>query len=298
MKHAGSREDLLSQSVPEAAEPEARGGPLHAAGSQSRLSLTVSLACALFLVAVVADPVVRDHARSLDPTVVSALRLVTEFGNSAWPLGIGLALLGCIALARRREPGGAAEALMRLRSSLLFMIAAVALSGAIANVTKYVIGRARPSAFLEAGVLDFSVLALMPSWASFPSGHATTATACALALAIACPRQAWACMSVGLIASLSRAFLGVHWLSDAIAGMVLGAVVTLALRKAMVARGHRFGIEGGTAVRCIGCALAELGRLVQQSLAGALSAVRPLLVRVTAARNGRPPDSHGPGSAT
>lgn len=286
MKHAGSREDLLSQSVPEAAGPEAPGGALHASGSQSRLSLAVSLACALFLVAVVVDPVVRDHARSLDPTVATALRLVTEFGNSAWPLGIGLALLGCIALARRQDKGGAPEALMRLRSTLLFMVASVALSGAVANLSKYVIGRVRPSAYPEAGVLDFSVLALMPSWASFPSGHATTATACAVALAIACPRHAWAWIMVGGTAALSRAFLGVHWLSDAIAGMVLGAVVTLALHKAMVARGHRFGIEGGTVVRCTGSALAELATGLRKGLGRTLAILQGLSRRAFPERPG------------
>ncbi|MFN4193514.1 MAG: phosphatase PAP2 family protein [Tabrizicola sp.] len=280
MKHAGSRDDLLTRTPTEQTEPQPpAGAPRHGA-PQSRLSLVVSLACALFLVAVVLDPVVRDHARTLDPTVVHALRLATEFGNSAWPLGIGLALLACVAVARRRTPDDPSGHLMRLRSTLWFMIASVAISGILANLAKNIIGRARPSAMPDIGVLEFSPLALMPSWASFPSGHATTATACAVALALSCPRHAWAWLAVGGIAALSRPFLAVHWMSDAVAGIALGTVVTLAIRTAMLARGHQFGVEPSALSQSLVAALAELGGLAGRGLGLGLSALRAVRRKV------------------
>lgn len=274
MKHAGSGEELLTQVRPEEATSAAPAPVPNLAAGQSRLSLAISLACALFLVAVAVDPVVRDYARSLDPTLVGALRLATEFGNSAWPLGIGLLLLACIALGRRRIPEDPSGSLARLRSTLMFMIASVAVSGILANLAKNVIGRARPSAMPDIGVLEFSPLALMPSWAAFPSGHATTATACAVALALSCPRYAWAWLSVGGIAALSRPFLAVHWMSDALAGMVLGTVITLAIRKAMLARGHRFGVEPAALAQSLAAALAEIGGLAGKGLGLGLSALR------------------------
>jgi membrane-associated phospholipid phosphatase len=92
-------------------------------------------------------------------------------------------------------------------------------------------------------VFEFVVMSFRAGWAAFPSGHATTATACAVALATALPRQAFAWLSVGLIAALSRAFIGVHWLTDCLAGIALGALVSIALRRRMEKSGHAFQID-------------------------------------------------------
>jgi membrane-associated phospholipid phosphatase len=71
---------------------------------------------------------------------------------------------------------------------------------------------------------------------SFPSGHAVAAsvTVVAAVIALAPPgrRRAWwvlAAMAFSILMGLSRAYLGAHWLSDAVAGILLGtscAVVT------------------------------------------------------------------------
>lgn len=260
MKHAGSREDLLGRSM--SGKAEVPPPLIPAKTGQSRVSLAVSFACLLFLVAVVADPVVRDLALSLDPTVVTVLRRVTEFGNSAWSLGIGLVLLGCATLARRRGSDIPPDAIQSLRSGLMLLVGSVALSGALANLLKNVIGRARPSAFPEAGVLDFAMMTFRASWASFPSGHSTTAAAFAIVLAICWPRLSWAWLCIGLIAALSRAFLAVHWLSDCIAGLALGAIITLGLRTFMAGRGHIFRLEPLVVLRVIGLAAASIAGTV------------------------------------
>lgn len=241
MKHAGSRDDLLKQH-----RPDRSGWPsVVPAGltRQSPLSLVGCFACFLFLVAVVADPVVRDLARSLDPSTLSVLRWVTGFGNSAYALITGLLLLGWLALARRLGADLPVEATRDFRSSLILLVGSVALSGFLASLSKNMIGRARPSFSLDVEVFDFTAFAFTPGLAAFPSGHATTATACAVVFAILSPRHAWVWLSIGATAALSRAFLGVHWLSDCLAGIVLGAIVTLALHRWMVDRGHVFRME-------------------------------------------------------
>ncbi len=210
---------------------------------QSPLSLFICFVCALFLVVVIADGPVHTMAKSFDPTLNAALRMVTEFGNSAWPLGIGLTLLALVAVARRRAQGTAAEELRDFRSCLLLVVLSVAGSGFLASLSKNMIGRMRPSTVPDPNVLEFSVLAFRAGWASFPSGHATTAAACAVALAICAPRLSWAWLSIGLVAAMSRALLGVHWLSDCLAGLALGTAFCLLLRRHMAGRGHQFVLD-------------------------------------------------------
>jgi membrane-associated phospholipid phosphatase len=236
-----------------------------AAARQSRVSLLATFACLLLLVAVVLDDPVRDLARSLDPSLHAMLLHVTEFGNSAWPLGIGLLLLGAIALVSRNPGRFAPQALQDLRSTLLLMLGSVALSGVTASLSKNIIGRARPKVSETIQVLEFDFMSFAASWASFPSGHATTATACAVALAIAFPRQAWAWLSLGLLTALSRAFLGVHWLTDALAGVALGAVATLILRNRMLKRGHRFQPDATLILPVVGAALREVAAKARSS---------------------------------
>ncbi|MCA3437186.1 MAG: phosphatase PAP2 family protein [Rhodobacter sp.] len=230
---------------------------------QSPLSLLICFVCVLFLVVMIADGPVHTMARSLDPTLNATLRMVTEFGNSAWPLGIGLALLALVAVARRRAQGSAAEDLQAFRSCLLLVVLSVAGSGFLASLSKNMIGRMRPSTVPDPNVLEFSVLAFRAGWASFPSGHATTAAACAVALAICAPRLSWAWLSIGFVAAVSRALLGVHWLSDCLAGLALGTAFCLLLRRHMAGRGHRFVLDR----RVLFPAVA----LTAQALSGAVS---------------------------
>jgi undecaprenyl-diphosphatase len=103
-------------------------------------------------------------------------------------------------------------------------------AGAIAGIVKTVVGRGRPAARLQLAA---------ESGASFPSGHTTDTTAFVLAvtlvIAIAILRRqlaraltvtAAAVISAGM--GTSRLLLGVHWPTDVVAGMALGAAVALA----------------------------------------------------------------------
>lgn len=72
------------------------------------------------------------------------------------------------------------------------------------------------------------------SGASFPSGHAVAASVTAVAAVIALvpegPRRyRWGAVAVAFssLMALSRAYLGAHWLSDAVAGVLLGTSIAL-----------------------------------------------------------------------
>ncbi len=72
------------------------------------------------------------------------------------------------------------------------------------------------------------------SSASFPSGHAVAASVTAVAAVIALvpegPRRyRWGAVAVAFssLMALSRTYLGAHWLSDALAGVLLGTSIAL-----------------------------------------------------------------------
>jgi hypothetical protein len=98
---------------------------------------------------------------------------------------------------------------------LALTAAAVLLSEVLIGTLKGAYDRARPPGSLVA-----------TSGASFPSGHsiAATVTVVAAVIALVSPgraRVAWgtAAAVFSVLMALSRAYLGAHWLSDALAGV-------------------------------------------------------------------------------
>jgi len=87
------------------------------------------------------------------------------------------------------------------------------------------------------------------SGSSFPSGHAVAASVTVVAAVIALfpegpKRFAWGAAAAlfSLVMALSRAYLAAHWLSDAVAGVLLG--VSLALGSAVAVHAIRTAREG------------------------------------------------------
>ena len=60
---------------------------------------------------------------------------------------------------------------------------------------------------------------------SFPSGHALNAFAIGSVLALAFPAAAVLILLVAASVAASRVVLGLHWLSDVVAGVVVGLVI-------------------------------------------------------------------------
>jgi membrane-associated phospholipid phosphatase len=68
----------------------------------------------------------------------------------------------------------------------------------------------------------------IPESASFPSGHAATAFAAAIAVGLLYPRLRKPLLGLAVLIALSRVYLGVHYVTDVLVGSALGATIGLA----------------------------------------------------------------------
>jgi undecaprenyl-diphosphatase len=118
------------------------------------------------------------------------------------------------------------------------VLGAVVVSAVIANAllvcVKRRVRRTRPCARFFSASWSVSPLGWFPSDRfSFPSGHALNAFAIGSVLALAIPAVAPLVLFVAASVAASRVVLGLHWLSDvlagALAGFVVGTLVWLAL---------------------------------------------------------------------
>jgi undecaprenyl-diphosphatase len=99
---------------------------------------------------------------------------------------------------------------LKVRRSLVPLTAltvafAFGLSSLASTTVKLLVDRERP---------DTGALIALPESASFPSGHATTAFAAAVALSLLVPRMRWWALALAALIAYSRVYLGVHYWSD------------------------------------------------------------------------------------
>lgn len=135
------------------------------------------------------------------------------FGVLVVPIGVAVVLL-----------------LVRKRWSALYFVLASAVSAGVVQLLKSLFGRARPEEILVSA--DFG---------SFPSGHVANAATIAVALAILLQRRwVWFAGAVWVVLMiLSRTYLGAHWLSDTIGGLLLGGAVAVLVWAPLASRLHK-----------------------------------------------------------
>ena len=128
-----------------------------------------------------------------------------------WPLFAAIGALGD-ASCRRKRPRAALAAGFAIGTAALLV-----------TVLKQTFDRARPP-FAD-GV---DAIGAIPASASFPSGHAATAFAAAVAVGLVHPRLRRPLLAAAAVVALSRVYLGVHYVLDVLAGAVLGVAVGIA----------------------------------------------------------------------
>lgn len=125
------------------------------------------------------------------------------------PIGVGLVLL----IARRPW------------AALYFVVASAVSAGAV-QLLKNLFGRARPEDIIV--ISDFG---------SFPSGHVANAATIAVAIGIIAP-YTWVrvlATAYTLLMAATRTYLGAHWISDTIGGILVGVGAALLMWAAFAA---------------------------------------------------------------
>ncbi len=215
------------------------------------LTGTLLAIAVLIAIMVVLDAWSVGHARRLSGDLIAAARRFTDLGKSGWflwPTGIALVVLAAIdspALSRFSRCILAAWAVR-----LGFVFAAIAAPSLLATVIKRLIGRARPFV-AGSDVWAYEPYNWQARYASFPSGHSTTAFAALVAIGAIFP-QARALMWIyAVLIALSRVIITAHHPSDVIAGAIVGAVGAFMVRTGFAARRLGFTVGPDGSVRAM-----------------------------------------------
>jgi membrane-associated phospholipid phosphatase len=210
--------------------------PLVASPGRDIAVTVVFLVLTAFVFAAVGDHSALAHIQRIDDSWLrlnvasrsAPVTVVAKFFNLLGlvyvTLPVRIAIAGYLALRRRWWHFAA-------------FVAAIVLSEALIGTLKGIYDRARPPGSLVA-----------TSGASFPSGHsiAASVTIVAAVIALVPPgrRRAWwgaGAVAFSALMALSRAYLGAHWLSDAIAGVLLGTSCALLAALVVGALQRRWG---------------------------------------------------------
>lgn len=120
---------------------------------------------------------------------------------------------------------------MRRKWAALYFATASAVSAGLVQLLKNLFARPRPEDMLVTADIG-----------SFPSGHVANAATMAVVLGFILQRTwVWiAGVAYAILMMLSRTYLGVHWASDTIGGLVLGVGVAVVLWGPLA---HRLDLE-------------------------------------------------------
>lgn len=198
----------------------------------------VALALSLVLLGVLLiDPFLLERSQALAPGVRQAFRAITNIGRSNWmliPAGSAVAL--ALVLRRTHQGFRNAAGYGLIASTVGFVFVSVGGAGLIANLTKSILGRARPKLFDTLGAFDFQLFAFNSDHASFPSGHATNIFAFVTVLAMLWSRGRVLLYTIAAWIAASRILIGQHYFTDVVGGAILGTAFPYLVRERFAAR--------------------------------------------------------------
>jgi membrane-associated phospholipid phosphatase len=196
------------------------------------------------------------------------VRILTDFGKDEYVLAVLAVLLVAVAIVSPALRGIQRSLLLGLGTRLQFIFCAVAVSNLVTEVLKYSVGRGRPFVGGEANAFHFSHFAGNPAYYSFPSGHATTAFALALAVSAVWPQARVAMAVYAIVIAATRLVLLAHHPSDVVAGALIGIIGTMFVRYWFAARRLGFAIQrDGSIVSLAGPSSGRLKRVARGAFA-------------------------------
>ena len=163
------------------------------------------------------------YCQGLNRSVVDAAEIITQAGDSLWYFILLVPAFIVIRFVWKNEQWSA---------KIFYLILCLSLSGILNTGIKWLTGRNRPINLIEDGVFGFDFFRIIYLYenTSFPSGHTVTAFALATAFSFLNPRWSVPAFLGAAMIGLSRVVLTAHYLSDVIAGAVVGVICSLAIK--------------------------------------------------------------------
>ena len=163
------------------------------------------------------------YCQGLNRSVVGAAEIITQAGDSLWYFILLVPAFIVIRFVWKNEQWSA---------KILYLILCISLSGILNTGIKWLMGRNRPINLIEDGVFgfDFFRMIYLHENTSFPSGHTVTAFALATAFSFLYPRLRVPAFLIAVMIGLSRVVVTAHYLSDVIAGVVVGVICSLGVK--------------------------------------------------------------------
>ncbi len=163
---------------------------------------------------------------------------LSKFGESHWYIGVGILGFTYFNYYKKDE---------LLKQQFLFLLYINIFSGLISLVSKFIFGRIRPWGFrdngdefgfllfqnFDIGVIEkfkYQFITLVDSpttYTSFPSGHSTTIFAIFTYIIILFPKYMYLWLGISVILASARLLDNDHFLSDILAGVLVGTLSTL-----------------------------------------------------------------------
>ncbi len=130
-----------------------------------------------------------------------------------------------------------------LANRFLLIWISIALTNAVIELLKRILGRARPELLWSHQIFGFQFFENQNTDFSFPSGHACTIGALMGAIACFYPKHSYTCLSIALVLAFTRVILSFHYLSDIIAGVAIGILISQWVYRVMKTESVQFKLK-------------------------------------------------------
>lgn len=220
-----------------------RGTPPRAWTTASFIVCGIVIVAVIVALMVTVDADAITAARQLPYSVHAVFGFITDFGKSGWflwPIAAVLVVLCVVTTPRLGRVAGSVAAALAVR--LTFVFVAIGAPGLFAAIVKNMIGRARPFVGGSANPFLYHPFDWKPAYASFPSGHSTTAVAAAIAIGALWPGSRPYVWLYAVVIMASRIIITAHHPSDVVGGAAVGAVGAMLVCKWFAARRLAFAV--------------------------------------------------------